>query len=74
MKQFSNKFDILYLKENNPWAGGVHKAYQAVSILPQGCFGKSKFSRALEQQRGHRTLPAGFAYLTLFRKIKRPMK
>lgn len=51
IKQFSNKFDVLYSRENNTWTGENNtKQNNTVprkqwSTLPMGCLGKSKIYR-----------------------------
>lgn len=39
LKQFSNKFDVLYSRENNPRTG-EHRASPAVEPSPQEIWGK----------------------------------
>lgn len=38
MKQFNNKFDVLSLRESNPWIEGVYSACQAVKTSTPGMF------------------------------------
>lgn len=52
LKQFSNKFDALYSRENNPWTG-EYMASQAVKHSSQGILGKSEFYRVLRRQCGN---------------------
>ena len=46
IKQFSNEFDVLYPRENNPWIGITSPAVEHYS---EEIWGKSKFYGALEK-------------------------
>lgn len=47
IEQFSNGFDVLYLRENSPRIGGV-RSLTAVAHCSRGIWGNSEFYRALE--------------------------
>lgn len=49
LKQFSNEFDVLYSRENNPWTGGT-QGLTSSDTLCQRILGKSALKGSMWKQ------------------------
>ena len=50
LKQFCNKFDVLYLRENNSWVGGVQHLTSSGALFLK-VLGKNRVFECEERQR-----------------------
>ena len=50
LKQFCNKFDVLYLRENNSWMGGVQRLTSSGALFLK-VLGKNRVFECEERQR-----------------------